>query len=166
MLDSRLLILKSSKLCFDAKKVVRPLGQILTFFVLTKTLFFTASTSLQRNLHFLASSNNFLTFLKKCCFARLFNIDQSASKSLLLRRKSAPPAWSDSYIFCFDQNLVFTTSNKKCKNLTKRAEHFLDVKVSFLNHFGQYWTILRNNIFSKMWENCVMKQENGGFFVN
>ena len=58
------------------------------------------------------------------------------------------------------------SQNKKCKNLTKRAEHFFDVKVRFLNNFGQYWTIFRNNIFSKMWENCVMKQQNGGFFVS
>jgi hypothetical protein len=93
---------KAPKLCFDAKKVFRPLGQILTFFVLTKNVFFTASTSLQRNLHFVASSHNFLTFLKKCCSARLFNIVQNRSKSLLLRQKSVPPAWSDSYIFCFD----------------------------------------------------------------
>ena len=100
--DSSFKIRKSSKTCFDAKKVVRPLGQILTFFVLTKTLFFTASTSLQGKLNFLASSHNLLTFLKKCCFERLFNIDQSASKSLLLRQKSAPPAWSNSYIFCFE----------------------------------------------------------------
>ena len=62
-------------LLVEAKR--RPLGQILTFFVLTKTLFFTASTSLQRNLHFLASSHNFLTFLKKCCFERLFKIVQN-----------------------------------------------------------------------------------------
>ena len=102
MLDSTLLILKSSKLCFDAKKVFRPLGQILTFFVLNKNVFCTASTSLQRNLHFVASSHNFLTFLKKCCFERLFNIFQNCSKTLLLRQKSVPPAWLDSYIFCFD----------------------------------------------------------------
>ena len=74
---------------FYVKKVFRPLGQILTFFVLTKSVFFTASTSLQGKLNFLASSHNFLTFLKKCCFER-----------------------------------------------------------------------------SKMWENCVMKQQNGGFFVS
>ena len=84
------------------KKVVRPLGQILTFFVLTKSVFFTASTSLQGKLNFLASSHNLLTFLKKCCFERLFNIVQNGSKTLLLRQKSVPPAWSDSYIFCFD----------------------------------------------------------------
>ena len=74
---------------FYVKKVFRPLGQILTFFVLTKTVFFTASTSLQRKLNFLASSHNFLTFL-----------------------------------------------------------------------------IFRDNIFSKIWENRVMKQENWAFLAS
>ena len=92
---------------FCVKKVVRPLGQILTFFVLTKTFFLTASTSLQENLNFLASSHNFLTFSKNWCLAISFNIVQNASESLLLRQKSGPPAWPNSYIFCFDQNLVF-----------------------------------------------------------
>ena len=109
--DSSFKIRKSSKTCFDAKKVVRPLGQILTFFVWTKTFFFTASTSLQEKLNFLASSHNFLTFSKNWCLAISFNIVQNASKSLLLRQKSGPPAWSDSYIFCFDQNLLFQGFN-------------------------------------------------------
>ena len=49
------------KAYFYVKKVIHPLGQILTFFVLTKTLSFTASTSLQGKLNFLASLHNFLT---------------------------------------------------------------------------------------------------------
>ena len=109
--DSGFKIRKNSKTCFDAKKVVRPLGQILTFFVLTKTFFFTASTSLQEKLNFLASPHNFLTISKNWCLAISFNIVQNASKSLLLRQKSGPPAWPDSYIFCFDQNLVFLGFN-------------------------------------------------------
>ena len=47
------------------------------------------------------------TFLKNWCLAISFNIVENASKSLHLRQKSGPPAWPDSYIFCFDQNLVF-----------------------------------------------------------
>ena len=39
-------------------------------------------------------------------------------------------------------------------------------KVSFWKHFGQYWTILRKIIFSKMWENCVRMQENWAFLVS
>ena len=48
---------------FHVKKVVRPLGQILPFF-LTKDVFFLASTSLQGKLNFLGSRHNFLLFLK------------------------------------------------------------------------------------------------------
>ena len=98
--DSSFKIRNSSKTCFDAKKVVRPLGQILTFFVLTKTFLFKASTGLQEKLNFLASAHNFLTFSKNWCLAISFN----CSKCLLLRQKSGPPAWPDSYIFLFTKD--------------------------------------------------------------
>mgnify|MGYP006975997930 CR=1 FL=1 len=88
------------------KKWSGRLVRFLHFLFWLKTCFLWLQ-SLQGKLHFLASSHNFLTFLKKCCFTRLFNIVQNGSKSLLLRQKSVPVAWSDSYIFCFDKNLLF-----------------------------------------------------------
>ena len=130
---------KAPKLCFDAKKVFRPLGQILTFFVLTESVFFTASTSLQGKLNFLVSSHNFLTFFEKMLFRKIVQYCPKLFK-----------------------NLTFTS--KKCSTRLVRFLHFLFwLKVCFLR-FQPAWKessifLLHHTIFSHFWKNVVSKDQ-------
>ena len=155
--DSSFKIRKSSKTCFDAKKVVRPLGQILTFFVLTKIFFFKASTSLQEKLNFLASAHNFLTFSKNWCLAISFNIVQNA---YFYVKKVVRPLGQILTFFVWTKTFFFTASTSLQENL-----NFLASTHNFLT-FLKNCCLLTSINFSKMWENCVLKQENWAFLVS
>ena len=115
-----------------------------------------------------STCGSFFELTQYCWYATIFHTQNTWVELERLKmchevKKSAPAAWSDSYIFLFDQNVVFLGFNQLVR------------KTAFSWVVAQFSTIFENvmscritvfELISKMVENCAVTQENAVFLTS
>ena len=133
MLDSSLLILKSSKLCFDAKKVFRPLGQILTSFVLTKSVFFYGFNQFARKNQFSCFLTQSSHIFEKMLFRKIVQYCPKSFKKLTFTSKKCSARLVRFLHFLFWLKLCFLRLQPACKESSISLLHH-----TIFSHFGEH----------------------------
>ena len=105
----------------------------------------------------------FSTIFENVMSCHIIVLESNWFQKSLLREKSAPAAWSDSYIFLFDQNVVFLGFNQLVR---KPAFSWVTAQFSTIFEMSSKTVIRQDITFSKMVENCLTTQENAGFLTS
>ena len=150
-------------MCHEVKKSAPAAWSDSYIFLFDQNAVFLGFNQLVRKPAFSWVVRQFSTIFENVMSCHIIVLESNCFQKSLLRQKSAPAAWSDSYIFLFDQNVVFLGFNQLVR------------KTAFSWVVAQFSTIFENvmscritvfELISKMVENCVTTQENAGFLTS
>ena len=104
--------LERLKMCHEVKKSAPAAWSDSYIFLFDQNAVFLGFNQLVRKPAFSWVVRQFSTIFENVMSCHIIVLESNCFQKSLLRQKSAPAAWSDSYIFLFDQNVVFLGFNQ------------------------------------------------------